>query len=89
MTVIQKREALGLFAGALTTGSFIPQVVKLWRMAPKAAPDVSVLMYVIIVIGVALWIGYGIWIKSLAATMSNIVTLVLTASILLYKLLYG
>ena len=89
MTVYQKREGLGLCAGALTTSSFIPQVFRLWRMAPRPAPDVSVWMYVIIIAGIVLWIVYGNWIRSLAAVLSNAMSLVLTASILVYKLKYG
>jgi MtN3 and saliva related transmembrane protein len=39
--------------------------------------------------GVFLWLVYGVFIGSLAVTLANAVTLVLAASILVMKLVYG
>ena len=43
-------DSLGLVAGALTTISFIPQVLKIW--VSKSAEDVSYLMFGVFSVGV-------------------------------------
>jgi len=85
----RKTEVLGLFAGLMTTSSFVPQVYTLWRMTPKPAPDVSLGIYIVIVAGVIFWIIYGFRIHSWAIKVWNIITLGLTLSVLAYKLMYG
>jgi MtN3 and saliva related transmembrane protein len=49
---------LGLAAGALTTISFLPQVIKTWKS--KSAKDLSFGMFGIFSLGVLLWLIYGI-----------------------------
>jgi MtN3 and saliva related transmembrane protein len=78
--------ALGLFAGGLTTASFVPQVIKIWKT--KSAEDVSLMMFVAFCIGVGLWLTYGIIKKDWAILLTNGVTLVLGLAILLMKLKY-
>jgi MtN3 and saliva related transmembrane protein len=85
----KKAEALGLVAGAITTSSFVPQVLTLWRIHPKPAPDVSLEMYIAMVAGSILWATYGFWIRSLAVKVWNIIGLGLTLLVLAYKLIYG
>jgi MtN3 and saliva related transmembrane protein len=85
----KKIEALGFFAGLMTSSSFAPQVYTLWRMAPKPAPDVSLSMYVFVVGGVALWVAYGFKIRSWAIKVWNLITFVLALSVLIYKFVYG
>ncbi len=77
---------LGLFAGFLTTVSFLPQVVKTWRS--RSARDISLGMFLILVSGVALWLIYGLLIKDLAVILTNAFTLVMSGSILFFKLKY-
>ena len=74
---------IGLAAGSLTTISFVPQVVQIWRT--KHADDISTSMFVIFMVGVALWLLYGIYINALPVIIANSVTLVLAATILLLK----
>jgi len=49
---------IGSAAATLTTIAFIPQVWKVWRT--KHTADISMGMYVLFTIGVALWLAYGI-----------------------------
>lgn len=77
-------EILGLIAGSLTTIAFVPQVVKIWRS--KHAHDISLAMFSLFSVGVALWIVYGLIIDSLPVILSNAVTLVLALAILAMKL---
>lgn len=76
--------ALGLLAGGLTTVSFIPQVIKIWKT--KSADDVSLKMFLALCTGVALWLVYGFIKKDTAILVTNGFTLVLALAILVMKL---
>lgn len=78
-------QAIGLTAAACTTFSFLPQAIKTWRT--RSAKDLSLGMFLIFVIGVALWLAYGLWLNDLPIILANLVTLVLAGSILLFKIL--
>lgn len=66
---------IGLVAATLTTLSFVPQVVKTLRS--KDTSGLSLAMYTVFSIGVALWVVYGLLIGSLPVIAANVVTLVL------------
>ena len=72
--------ALGTVAGILTTAAFVPQVVKTWRT--RSARDISGVMFVAFSIGVALWIVYGVMVRSAPVVIANSVTLVLALAVL-------
>jgi MtN3 and saliva related transmembrane protein len=78
-------EVLGLLAGALTTAAFVPQVLRTHRT--RSAEDFSLPMLVLFVAGVALWLGYGLWLGAPSVVAANAVTLVLAGYILRVKLL--
>mgnify|MGYP000915859409 CR=1 FL=1 len=86
MVEFEPVEVLGLVAGTLTTISFLPQVISVWKT--KKVEDISLAMFVIFVAGVALWIVYGSWIMSWSVLIANIVTIVLAGMILVGKLKY-
>ena len=71
---------IGLIAATLTTGSFVPQVLKTWRS--KSSADLSLGMYGIFAVGVALWMVYGLLIDDLPVILSNLVTLTLVLLVL-------
>jgi MtN3 and saliva related transmembrane protein len=75
---------LGLVAGLLTTISFVPQVVKTWRS--RSAKDLSLVMFLLYCAGVFLWTIYGIRINELPVILWNIITLILAAVILFFKI---
>ncbi len=77
---------LGFIAGALCTISFLPQVVKIWRT--KSAADISLGMFIVFCIGVALWLVYGLFLRSAPIISANAVTLALLAAIILMKIRY-
>jgi MtN3 and saliva related transmembrane protein len=77
---------VGLFAGGLTTLSFLPQLLKTWKT--KSAEDVSLLMLVAFSTGVALWLIYGFMIGALPVVLANVITLVLALAILVLKIKY-
>jgi MtN3 and saliva related transmembrane protein len=76
-------DTIGLIAGVLTTISFVPQVVKIWRS--RSARDISYAMYACFVSGVSLWLCYGIAIGALPLVLNNSVVLLLAITILVLK----
>ncbi len=80
-------ELLGVFAGCCTTLAFFPQVLHTWRT--RSVADISLRMYLLLTLGVSLWLVYGILIGSLAVTLANAVTWVLAVFILVMKLVFG
>ncbi len=77
-------EGIGLIAGALTTFSFLPQVIKIWRT--KDVSSISLLMYSLFCFGVFLWLIYGIALKSLSLMLANGITLSFALCILCLKI---
>ena len=80
-------DLIGLLAGALTTIAFVPQLLKIY--ASKSGKDVSARMFVIFSAGVALWLVYGIMIRSLPVIIANIITLALVLAIMALKIHYS
>ena len=80
-------DAIGFLAGALTTIAFVPQALKMYTT--KSGKDVSARMLMIFSAGVVLWLIYGIMIGSLPVILSNVVTLVLSATIIALKIRYS
>ena len=78
---------IGLVAAVCTTSSFVPQVVKAW--CTRKTKDISLLMYIILSTGVALWLIYGIFIVDWPLILANGVSLVLAMPILFLKVKNG
>ena len=79
-------DLLGIIAGALTTAAFLPQVIKTWKS--KSAKDLSLGMFLMFVLGVILWLIYGILIDSLPVMLANGATLLLSSALLYFKLVF-
>jgi MtN3 and saliva related transmembrane protein len=77
-------QILGLVAGSLTTAAFLPQVIKTWKS--KSAKDLSLGMFSLFCLGVALWLIYGIIVRDIPVIAANLVTLMLAATLLVFKL---
>ena len=75
---------LGTVAGLLSTASFVPQVLKAWREGHTEA--ISKRMYFVTVSAFTLWTIYGFVIGSLPIIVFNILSLILSATILVLKL---
>jgi MtN3 and saliva related transmembrane protein len=80
-------EAIGYLAATLTTAAFIPQAWLTWKT--KRADGVSLGMYSIFTLGVALWLVYGLVIGAWPIVIANAITLALSLFILVMKLRYG
>jgi MtN3 and saliva related transmembrane protein len=75
---------IGFTAGALTTIAFWPQLQRTWTT--RSAEDVSLAMLLTFITGVSLWFVYGMLVHSWPIIITNVVTFVLTAAILVLKL---
>lgn len=74
---------IGYIAGTLTTASFVPQVIRSWKL--RETRDISLAMLVLFALGVILWTVYGIWIGSFPIIAANTVTLGLILFLLWMK----
>ena len=77
---------VGYIAGALTTISFIPQVVRAWKL--KETRDLSLAMLILFAAGILLWTWYGIWTESVPIIAANVITFVLILVLLGLKIRY-
>jgi MtN3 and saliva related transmembrane protein len=79
-------ELLGFAAGACTTLSFVPQVMRIWKT--RSAEDVSLAMYLIFCVGIVLWICYGLLKAATPIVFANILTLLLAFAVLVMKFFF-
>lgn len=77
---------LGLFAGACTTFSFVPQLIKILRS--RSTSDISLWMYIVISSGILMWLIYGLLIADLPIIIANAIALFITITILTLKIKY-
>ncbi|SPP66485.1 SemiSWEET transporter [Nitrospira lenta] len=77
---------IGFVAGTLTTIAFLPQLQRTWRT--KSADDMSLAMLVTFTTGVFLWLVYGLYLMAWPIVVTNVITFLLTLTILVLKLKY-
>jgi MtN3 and saliva related transmembrane protein len=77
-------QLLGLVAGALTTAAFLPQVIKTWKT--RSTKDLSLGMFSLFCLGVALWLVYGFMVQDVPVIAANLITLMLASTLLFFKL---
>lgn len=80
-------ELVGYCAAVLTTLSFLPQAWLTFRT--KDVRGISLGMYSVFTLGVALWLLYGVLVGAWPIVAANAVTLALASVILCMKLRYG
>jgi MtN3 and saliva related transmembrane protein len=73
-------------AGTLTTVSFLPQVIKMYRT--KNVKDLSIATFSIFSCGVFLWLIYGIVVGEWPIILANGMTLILSFMIIAMKIKY-
>jgi MtN3 and saliva related transmembrane protein len=78
---------VGSAAATLTTTAFIPQALKVWHTRHTA--DISLGMYAMFTLGVALWLAYGILLGAWPIVIANSITLLLAGTVLVMKLRFG
>ena len=80
-------ESLGFIAGALVTCSLIPQLVRVFRL--KSAREISILFTALLLLGMLIWLAYGIILKLMPVVLWNIIGPILISILLYAKLKYG
>ena len=76
----------GYLAGTLTTISFVPQVLRTWKL--RETKDFSLAMLLLFAAGMLLWTAYGIWINSFPIIAANVITFVLVLFLIVMKFRY-
>ena len=75
---------IGLAAAVCTTVSFVPQLIRIWRL--RSAREISLIMFLVFSLGVFLWLLYGVFLHDFPIIIANAVSLVLSLAILALKL---
>jgi MtN3 and saliva related transmembrane protein len=77
-------QILGLAAGTITSVTFLPQVMHVWKT--KSAKDLSLTMLLLLMLGVIMWLTYGILAKDTAIIYTNSMVLIMSIVLLIFKL---
>lgn len=80
-------DLIGFIAAFCTTLAFVPQAWLTWKT--RSTQGVSLGMYSVFVVGVLLWLIYGIAIAAWPVIIANAITLALASFILIMKLRFG
>jgi MtN3 and saliva related transmembrane protein len=75
---------IGLAAAFCTTISYVPQLKKVWETGKTG--DISLKMFLILAVGIALWVVYGVMKGDVVIILANSVSLALLCGILFFKL---
>lgn len=84
--MLEWTDVLGLVAGACTTVAVIPQIWKAWKT--KKVEDVSPGMFIVLIIGLALWVVYGVTQDDIPIIATNGLALALNGFMLFLMLRY-
>jgi len=84
MDTITTAEIISYIAATLTTASFLPQAIL--TVKTRDTESLSLGMYSMFTTGVFCWLIYGIFINDEAIVVANIITFLLSASILSVKI---
>ena len=80
-------DIVGSLAAILTTVSFFPQA---WHsFKTRDVSGVSLGMYSVFTVGVALWLVYGLLLRAWPIVVANVITLGLALAILGMKVVFG
>lgn len=75
---------IGLIAGLLTSTASVPQVIKTWRS--RHARDLSIWQPLLLSVGVALWLIYGMLIGDAPLILANITPLLCNLALTVMKI---
>ena len=80
-------EYLGYLGGVLTTFCYVPQIIRVFRL--KSAKEISLLFTILLLVGVVVWLLYGLFLSLTPIILWNSIGLVIIAALLYAKLKYG
>ena len=80
-------EYLGIVAGLLTTFALVPQIMRVYKL--KSAREISFLFNTFLLLGVIIWLIYGIVLGLVSLMIWNSIGIILNAWLLFAKVKYG
>jgi len=80
-------EYIGLIAGLAVTCSLVPQIMRVYRL--KSAREISMLFTSLLLLGMILWLVYGIMLGLFPVILWNVIGMLFTMTLLGAKLKYG
>jgi MtN3 and saliva related transmembrane protein len=80
-------QSLGFVAGAFVTCSLIPQLIRVFQL--RSAREISMLFTTLLLLGLILWLAYGVFFRLTPVILWNAVGTILVAALLYAKLKYG
>lgn len=83
---IEISQIIGIAAGAFTASSMLPQVIKIVKK--KEASQVSVTMMLILIVGVSLWVVYGIMKDDIPIIATNVFSFLVNCVLVFFKFRY-
>jgi MtN3 and saliva related transmembrane protein len=79
-------DIIGICAGILVIVCLIPQLVTIIKN--KSSKDVSLIMYILLLIAQLLWATYGLLKNDLQLTITNFLSAFITSLIVMFSLYY-
>lgn len=83
---MQQETWIGLVASILTGVSLLPQLIKTFK--EKKAGDISYAMLVVLMLGLAVWVWYGVVKEDWIIIISNSFSLLINIIIIILNILY-
>jgi len=80
-------DLIGYIAGFLTSVSQLPQVIRVIKT--KETKSISLWTYIILFLGIVLWLIYGILTQDFPLIIANSITVISTLTIIRYKIKFG
>ncbi len=78
---------VGFIAGAVVTVSYIPQIVRVFRL--KSSHEISLPFTALLLMGICIWLAYGVAKRDVPLILWNAVGAVQAALLLYAKVKYG
>jgi MtN3 and saliva related transmembrane protein len=75
---------LGFIAASLTTASTLPQAIE--TISSRKTNGISLLMYILFVIGAGLWSFYGFFLNNYIILIANVITFFFSSITLCFKI---
>ena len=78
---------IGIMATVFAVSSSIPQIIK--GLKTRKTDDVSIWLVVVLIIGLGLWVIYGIGINDLLISIANSIAVAINTFLLILKIKYS
>lgn len=80
-------EYLGIIAGIFTTFALVPQIMRVYKL--KSAREISLIFTLSMLLGIIIWLVYGIVLRLYSIIAWNIIGIMLNSWLLFAKFKYG